>query len=614
MFYDRGVAHCVKLDGFARIAELHHKHNQKMMSATEETETERETPTATASPSEPTPRKGKRILAKRENWRPITACPGGSDFLSSVCILGTTRGYYILCRGHLVNRQYFGYHIGECREDEICVSAGSVRYNLFQDYVKSHCVKHEGFARIGKVFQKYHKQADVGRTDSTTQITRTQTRQGKRDQVRRLNWRPILECPGNPYLEVRMSACKSGNPHKYFVACQYPGSRGVPSAGFVYRLGQCSGNEVCVSGSTDTASLSPYHNMLKDYGIAHCVKHDGFDRIAQLAREYKLKAENRSMENEGTKSKGTEREGAEGQGKESRKSPSRRTEAQKRKRKRSLEKRSGWRPVNQCPDEFTGWTFVTSVCDSTDPRKFWIICHAPYPNGRFGPSFISHPDACSTTEVCVSGYRGEVPKTPIPAYQIRDFGTAKCASQQSFVRIARLVTKHGGGKAGKRLAKRARRLRSHSDLVVHAFADSQRTFDASSTSQKVQPVDPAQWIQKPSISRPLNVCPEPHRGWTVISSSCDWSGGSHQDFRMWCSRDPYASPGCHVRLKGRCSNDEVCVPGAGGVETIPHPGGRKQGLTDARRAACVHVERISRIAKVMLDGKSKVNGRYVPAE
>jgi len=457
MFYDRGIAHCVKLDAFARIAELYNKYNQKTMLATTETETV----SVTANPTETTPRKGKRGITKLTNWRPITACPEGSDFLSSVCIIGTTRAYYISCRAHLVDPQYLSCYTGECEEDEICVSAGSVRYNLFQNYVKSHCVKHEGF-----------------------------------------------------------------------------------------------------------------------------------NRIAQLALKYKVKAENKGTENQET---------------ESRKTPSRKTKG--KKQKRNLEKRAGWRSIDRCPDGFTGWTFITSVCDSSDAQKFWITCHAPYPNGRFGPSLISRPGTCSKTEICVSGYRGQVPKTPIPAYRIRNFGMAKCASQQSFVRIARMATENGGDKAAKRLAKRIRGPRSQSHRVVQAFVDSERTINASTTSQKVQQADPGQWIQKPSISRPLNVCPEPHRDWTVISSSCNRLGGSHQHFRMWCSSHPYARPGRHVRLKGRCSEDEVCVPGAGGVEAIPHPGGRRQGLTNARRAACVSVERISRIAKLVLDRKSKVDGR-----
>lgn len=476
------------------------------------------------------------------------------------------------------------YYTGECEEDEVCVSAGSHRINLFHNYVHSRCVKHEGFARLAGEYRKHNTETDATRIDPT-QTPKAKPRQRKRDLIPRANWRRLDECPGAAHLKVKTSACNSGNPRLYFIRCEYPVPQGVRPPGTVQFFGECKDNEVCVSGYTAATPTSPYGNLRENHGIAHCVKLDGFNRIAQLVRKYEKKAESKAMGSKSPESK---------------------------KQKRNVEKRNNWHRLNQCPEELVGWTFMTSVCDSKDPRKYWIICYGPHANGRYGPPIISRPGQCSKTEICVSGYTGVVPQTPIPAYQVRNFGIAKCASQQSFVRIAKMVTEHGG-KTEKNHAKRDTTRTGNNHILQQAIVETGSIKVTMPTNQGVGQADSRPRSQNHAMSRPISVCPKRYRGWTVISSSCNPSGGGYKHFRMWCSRDPYAWGELQARVHGKCADGEVCVPGAGGTETIPDPGGRKQNLTNARWAACVSVEKVSRIAKLVHDSKAKVRGRSAPA-
>lgn len=582
LFNDHGIAHCVKHEGFARIAKLYTKYNKK----TNATQSE----TATVNAPRTELRKWKRDLTERANWRAITACPEGSGFLSSVCTAGTARKYSMACRSYLNLPQSLIHCTGECGEDEVCVSAGYSKVHLYQDYVKSHCVKHEGFARIAKVFQKYHKKPNVNATESTIQSTNTANRQEKRDLKPRTNWRRLDKCPGKPHLRVKTSFCNPENPRQYFVTCEYPISRGAGHQGLVHYFGECRDDEVCVSGYTVANPSSPYQGLVKDYGIAHCVNHDGFNRLAQLAQKYKAKA----------KSKGMEGQDMRNQNMKSQIIGSKTTES--KMQKRNLEKRADWHHIDKCPEGYTSWKLITSVCDSKDARKYWIICHAPYTNGRYARTMISRQGECSKTEVCISGYRGAVPETPIAQNQVRDFGIAKCASQQSYVRIAKMVTERRKEEERKQHAKRASNQAGSKQIALPAVVE---TGSINISASSTQTADQHLRSPKQPMSRPLNVCPDAYRGWVVISSSCSLRGGSRRHYRVWCALLPYAFAGPHVWLEGECSNEEVCVPGAGGTETIPHPRGEKRNLINAKRAACVSIEKVSRIAKVMLDRKAK---------
>ncbi|MCJ1250404.1 hypothetical protein MMC30_007632 [Trapelia coarctata] len=573
-YWQYGIAKCVKQESFVAAVLASRKNKE-----------------ATTS-------QDKTLLSRQTNWRLINECPGKPHLpiSNSACDPSHPRRWWVTCEHHEISDIYGPGAIGvdqiegECEKDEVCVSgytapppanpAHAFMFGLHGEYGIARCVKHESFARIAELANKFKKM-------EIKKVSETKQRRGLEE---RTNWRRLNECPGAAHLKVRTSACNAQHPRQYFITCEYPVPKGGGPQGIVYFFGECYDNELCVSGYAAADPTSPYQDLLRDHGIAHCVNHDGFNRIAQLVGKYKKKAASKRAASKGTKSKSME----------------------SKIQKRSLEKRNGWRRIDQCPEEFRGWTFMTSVCDSKDPRKYWIICHAPYTNGKYGPNIISRPGQCSETEMCVSGFTGTVPQTPIPAYQVRNFGVAKCCSQQSFVRIARMVTEHDEGKMGKDHVKRTTTRTGNNHMVLQAVVETASTKIPTPTNQGVGQTDPAPRSQKYALGLPLNVCPDQYRGWTVISSSCNTLSGRRKHFRMWCTQDPYALRARHARVQGKCADGEVCVPGAGGTEVIPDPRGRKHNLTTARRAACVSIQKISRIAKVLLDRKARVRGSSAP--
>ena len=480
--------------------------------------------------------------------------------------------------------------------NEICVSghpapmAASQHHVLIHNRGIAHSAKHGGLAPISELDKRYNEKAGITETESVTTLVpavamaaaangrHLEPENGKNGMTNRADWRVTNSCPGAPQLRVRTSACNPENPRQYFITCEYSASQGLGVLGTLHMLSKCNDDEVCVSAYTAATPTSPDQDPLKRYGIAHCVKHDRFDRIAQPAGKYEQRMESIDTGSMNTKSQKT---------------------------KWKLGKRNSWNHIDQCPKELTNWTFITPVCDSDDPRKYWISCHAPYANGRYGPTIISRQAQCSETEFCVSGYEGTLPQTPIPDYQVQNFGIAKCASQQSFVRIATLVTTQSEEKGGEGHAKRATNRPENDHKVLQAVVETERIKVTRLAEHGAGQAASSQRSQKYPTTRPVDMCFGKYRGWTVINSSCRPLGGSHKHFRIWCSQYPYSFRGLHAKIYGKCADEEICVPGAGGTKVIPDPMGRKRYLMNARRAACVSVEKFVRIAKLAVDRKAR---------
>lgn len=299
-----GLARCVKHESFARLAEIATK-RWKAHSGSQK----------------------RSLEGLIDGRRLLNQCPEDSRMTvwTLVCHPNEPRKYFITCRNpDLAN---FVHRTGQCSEDKICVfsSKGEVRSFPIHSSEYWHdgivkCVKEEKF--IAAVLAS---KRDEGATTS----------QHKKLLPRQTNWRPINECPGKPHLPITNSACDPNHPRRYWVTCEIHNISdiyGPDVIGVEQVEGECEKDEVCISGYTAPPPANPAHAFRYDwhgqYGIAKCVKHEGFARIAELANKF------RKMEIEKTtETKKTE--------------TTKKTQAAKQRR--GLEKRTNWRPINVCP-------------------------------------------------------------------------------------------------------------------------------------------------------------------------------------------------------------------------------------------------------------------------
>ena len=282
---------------------------------------------------------GKRSLEGPIGGRILNQCPEDSRMTvwTSVCHPNEPRKYFITCRNpQLAN---FIHRISQCSEDEICVSGyrGEVRpfpirSSEYQYYGLAKCVKQERLVAAVLASKR-----NEGFTTSNP----------KRLLSRQLNWRPINQCPHGPHIPIIYSVCDPNHPRRYLVTCIAYGHH----VRIEQRGGEYEKDEVCVSGYTDPIPINPVEAFLQGhdgrYGIANCVKHESFARIAQLANKSRKmgikktggmkKTEHMKRMELMNKLEGTQT-----------------TEAGKKKTQvtkqgRNLEKRTYWHPISICP-------------------------------------------------------------------------------------------------------------------------------------------------------------------------------------------------------------------------------------------------------------------------
>lgn len=333
----RGFAKCMKHEGFIRLAQL----------ATEKSATKKlATNKLGTKGAKAHSGKQKRALESLVDGWPINQCPEDPRFTvwTSTCHPHEPRTYFITCRiPHLAN---FIHRTGRCSEDEICISGYTgevrsypIRPSEYWHYGIAKCVKREKF--IAAV------EASKGNEGAATN-------ERQRLHSRQNNRRPINECPGAPYRPIVNSVCDPNHPRRYFVTCEKPEISeiyGPEVRGVEQRVGECEKDEVCVSGYNGPPPANVpdafMHDWHRQYGIAHCVKHESFSRIGELVEKYKKMDLKKSTETATTpetmKKTETIKEN------ESVKKTETATKTRTRKERRSLEERTNWRPIDRCP-------------------------------------------------------------------------------------------------------------------------------------------------------------------------------------------------------------------------------------------------------------------------
>lgn len=486
----------------------------------------------------------KRII----KWRPINRCPTKyppADWLlwNVNCDPSSPRDYVMECKqrlrgvgpGHIYGRKV--YLKGKCSENEICFQG--------RNPTSSKCVSHEAFADLVAGATEGNK--DVGKPLNTRQVflAKRNPQPVTGDLTGSKDRRPINHCSeARSHWSLVFSDCDSKKGLRdYFVMCMEPnGPKGRARETFL-GSGRCEESEICVE---DEAK-----------GVANCVRHESFVRVAQ--------------------SFGPD-------GKHAARYP---TQPQ-----RSLEKRVGGRLIDHCVGDIAHWAVLSSACDEHNPRTYWIVCIAPAM-----ARLIMQTGECAAAEICVSG-DANAPQNANIDFHYQNHGMARCVQQEISPKITQLATQgrkwRNQSMANHSYAAQSQRTPSWSDtassqlnlILQYEVQASQRQPDQRITT-------PHRPLDKRRVWRPINECPGPqHTGWTPLASDC--TGDRERDYTIWCS-----SPNRFTTesIEGRCSEDEICVAGSSGPQhsgkahAFLFPGHGRHGF-----ANCVKHEGFNRLA------------------